>query len=192
MVDRPFPPFGAAAYDPRRSGAADPASDRHRPAAAAPPPMEQDDPLAAQPRRRRRCWTPQRRQRFLEALAETGSVSAACEEVGLSRESAYRLRRRPDERAFKTAWESARAAGLRMPARIGFDASGHWRRPSDARAMAMLRRLDPLTYGGRAAAPDEAPRKPARVAPPRRLPSLLVRLLRRGRADPGARSAPRG
>ncbi|GAB5483208.1 MAG: hypothetical protein Pars92KO_29650 [Parasphingorhabdus sp.] len=44
---------------------------------------------------------------FLEALARTGNVRAAARYAGLSRESAYKLRRRPDARAFARAWDAA-------------------------------------------------------------------------------------
>ncbi|MEH6756808.1 MAG: hypothetical protein V7676_04785 [Parasphingorhabdus sp.] len=44
---------------------------------------------------------------FLEALARTGNVRAAATYAGLSRESAYKLRRRPDALAFARAWDAA-------------------------------------------------------------------------------------
>ena len=61
---------------------------------------------------RRDGWTAERRQRFLEWLAAGHDVSRACAGVGMSREGAYRLRRR--DPAFALAWDdalrSARAA----------------------------------------------------------------------------------
>ena len=39
-------------------------------------------------------WTPARRTQFLDHLAHDGSVRTACSRVGMSREAAYRLRRR--------------------------------------------------------------------------------------------------
>ncbi|MBN8502262.1 MAG: hypothetical protein J0M19_14110 [Sphingomonadales bacterium] len=53
-------------------------------------------------------WTPARQRAFLENLASTGSVAAAARSVGLSRESAYALRRRADARGFAQAWDAAR------------------------------------------------------------------------------------
>ncbi|WP_296676376.1 hypothetical protein [Novosphingobium sp.] len=53
-------------------------------------------------------WTPQRQRDFLEALAGSGSVSGAARSVGMSRESAYVLRRRADARGFAQAWDAAR------------------------------------------------------------------------------------
>lgn len=53
-------------------------------------------------------WTAQRQRDFLEALASCGSVGAAARRVGMSRESAYALRRRADARGFAQAWDAAR------------------------------------------------------------------------------------
>lgn len=50
-------------------------------------------------------WTAARKAQFLEALAADGNVRAACARVGLSREAAYRLRRR--EPLFARAWAAA-------------------------------------------------------------------------------------
>ena len=52
-------------------------------------------------------WTPERQRHFLETLADTGSVTAAAQAVGMSEQSARRLRRRADARAFDAAWEGA-------------------------------------------------------------------------------------
>ena len=61
---------------------------------------------------RRDGWTAERRQRFLELLTAGLDVRRACARVGLSRQSAYALRRR--EAGFARAWDealqSARAA----------------------------------------------------------------------------------
>lgn len=65
-------------------------------------------------------WTPQRQRVFIEILADSGSVCAAAQAVGMSRESAYRLRRHHDARAFDAAWEAAleRAMQRLLPAAI--------------------------------------------------------------------------
>jgi hypothetical protein len=55
--------------------------------------------LAAQAR-----WTPERQLAFLDTLACTRSVSRAAASAGMSRESAYRLRRRPAGALFAAAW----------------------------------------------------------------------------------------
>jgi hypothetical protein len=52
-------------------------------------------------------WTPQRKALFLEDLAARGNVRAACARVGMSREAAYRLRRR--EALVARAWDAALA-----------------------------------------------------------------------------------
>lgn len=61
----------------------------------------------AHPKARHDGWSPDKQVTFLEALARTGNVKAAAAYAGLSRESAYKLRRRPDGRAFARAWDAA-------------------------------------------------------------------------------------
>ena len=50
-------------------------------------------------------WTRQRRRSFLEALAEGQRIERACAQVGMSKTSAYKLRRRDPRFAF--AWSAA-------------------------------------------------------------------------------------
>lgn len=72
-------------------------------------------------------WTRERRVRFLRRLAESGNVHAACAEVGLSRQSVYKLRRRDPQFAqiWKAALEAAREARVRrLLARLGADPAG--------------------------------------------------------------------
>ncbi|WP_305096731.1 hypothetical protein [Croceibacterium aestuarii] len=64
-------------------------------------------------RTRRDGWTIERQADFLGLLAETGSVIGACEAVGMSRKSAYRLRALPGAESFAAAWDAA----LGMPSR---------------------------------------------------------------------------
>lgn len=52
-------------------------------------------------------WTPLRQAQFIGYLAETRSVAAACRRVGMGREGAYRLRRRPGAAGFAAAWDAA-------------------------------------------------------------------------------------
>lgn len=52
-------------------------------------------------------WTAERQIAFIEKLADSGSVEASCRHVGMSRESAYELRRRPCGRSFRDAWDAA-------------------------------------------------------------------------------------
>lgn len=62
-------------------------------------------------------WTPVRQAEFIGVLAETVSVSTAAEFVGMARETAYRLRRKPGAEEFAHAWDVALViAGVRRPA----------------------------------------------------------------------------
>lgn len=56
-------------------------------------------------------WTAERQIAFIEKLAECGSVSAAARHVGMSRESARRLRQRQSGRSFRDAWDAALDCG---------------------------------------------------------------------------------
>ena len=58
-------------------------------------------------------WTPARQRAFVVALEERGCVAHAAAAVGMSAESAYRLRRRDDAEGFARAWDK----GLRLGAR---------------------------------------------------------------------------
>ncbi|WP_379921172.1 hypothetical protein [Erythrobacter sp. R86502] len=65
----------------------------------------------------RRCdrhdgWTPQRQRDFIEALADTGSVTAACKAVDMSTFGAYYLRRQPGAETFRAAWAAALQLGV--------------------------------------------------------------------------------
>jgi hypothetical protein len=65
--------------------------------------------FARMPRERAaRCdgWTPERLRIFLETLADCGLVGEAAQAAGMSRTSAYALRRRAKGRAFLIAWKS--------------------------------------------------------------------------------------
>ena len=57
-------------------------------------------------RARRDGWTPVRQAEFLGLLAQTRSVSKAAAFVGMSRDSAYRLRRKPGAEEFVAAWDA--------------------------------------------------------------------------------------
>jgi hypothetical protein len=61
-------------------------------------------------------WTPERKALFLEALGSNGNVRAACASVGMSREAAYKLRRR--EALFMRGWEAALALARENVAEI--------------------------------------------------------------------------
>lgn len=72
-------------------------------------------------RARRDGWTPERQRVFIAALARTGCVGRAAAAAGMSRESAYRLRRREGAARFAAAWDSilaARPRGTTHPALV--------------------------------------------------------------------------
>lgn len=62
---------------------------------------------AALPRLAAPGWTADTQREFLVHLSETGCVSQACELVGMSRQSAYALRRRVPNSVFAVAWDVA-------------------------------------------------------------------------------------
>ena len=83
------------------------------------PPPEPYDPADYRwvpVRRRQRLdgWTEEKQRRFIETLADTGLVNVAARAVGMSRETAYKLRRSAHGGPFARAWDAARlhAGGL--------------------------------------------------------------------------------
>jgi hypothetical protein len=138
--------------------------------------MERDCSPARQPRRskpprvprfypvpvrtRHNGWTPKRQVDFLGYLAETGSVSAACARVGMSRKAAYQLRRRPHAESFAAAWDAALGAPLRKVT-VG-----------DHRYRAFEGLMQPVIHGGKYVGVRQKPENSA-------LLGLLARLDRR-------------
>jgi hypothetical protein len=107
-------------------------------------------------------WTPDRQHRFIQALAESGCVTEACQAVGMTTKSAYRLRTRPDASIFRQAWDIALDAAVRRLTDAVFSRAIHGvprpifyqgeqigeRRHYDERlAMFLLRYRDPSRYG---------------------------------------------
>lgn len=70
-------------------------------------------------------WTPQRQRAFIEHLTETSNVTAAARAVGMTPQSAWRLRRRPDARAFDAAWEAALERGMDRLVSIALERAIH-------------------------------------------------------------------
>ena len=66
-------------------------------------------------------WTEEKQRRFIEVLADTGLVSLAAKEVGMTRASAYRLRRAEHAGAFARAWDRARELAGAMIEDIAFE-----------------------------------------------------------------------
>ena len=52
-------------------------------------------------------WSPARQRLFLETLAATGVITAACDAAAISTRSAYALRIRRDGAAFRLGWDAA-------------------------------------------------------------------------------------
>lgn len=111
-------------------------------------------------RARRDGWTHHRQAAFLGALAETGSVLEAARRVGMARESAYRLRRRPGAESFAAAWDAV----------LGRAAEGRRKVTDEELAQrAIFGVLKPLIYAGKHVATI---RKPDNSALLRRLAQL--------------------
>jgi hypothetical protein len=66
-------------------------------------------------------WTPQRQLAFILRLALIGGVAAAAKAVGMSRESAYRLRQHPGGASFAAAWDKAQGWGRGRAVDLGLD-----------------------------------------------------------------------
>ena len=128
------------------------------------PPDEGDDgPFDPVPvRYRHDGWVPDRQLAFIETLSACGCVDEAARAVGMSRNSAYALRRRPDAQAFRLAWDAAMdyAVGRLSDAALSRAINGvavpifhngvevGARRHFDERlTMFLLRYRDPVRYG---------------------------------------------
>lgn len=109
-------------------------------------------------RGRRDGWTVQRQVDFIGMLAETGSVMGACEAVGISRKSAYKLRARPQAESFAAAWDAALGGpirkvtvtdlaflayhGLVQPVFFRGKYRGSRRKPDDSALLRLMKKLD--------------------------------------------------
>jgi hypothetical protein len=113
-------------------------------------------------RYRRDGWLPDKQLEFIEALADCGCLDEAAKRVGMSRNSAYALRRRPDAQAFRLAWDAAadysvrrladaamsRAInGVPIPIFHGGEQIGERRHFDERLTMFLLSRRDPARYG---------------------------------------------
>ena len=66
-------------------------------------------------------WTPERQRGFIAVLAVTGVVTAAARAVGMSGQSAYRLRGRAGAESFAAAWDLAQDEGFTRALSIALD-----------------------------------------------------------------------
>jgi hypothetical protein len=133
------------------------------------------DPLAFDPatmRARHDGWTASRQRAFIAALAETGCVSEACAEVGITPRSAYRLREHSAAASFRSAWGHAESMATARLTALAFERAVHGsvesiyrdgvlveerRKPSDKLLMWLLSHHDPVVYGWLSRPPKEAP-----------------------------------
>lgn len=65
-------------------------------------------------------WTPDVQRAFIQALADTGMVEHAARAVGMSVQSAYRLRHAPGGESFARAWTAALAAAAERVLDLAF------------------------------------------------------------------------
>lgn len=65
-------------------------------------------------RYRKDGWTPMRQADFLGQLCETWCVAEAARRIGMTRESAYRLREKPGAESFAAAWDAILAEPRRV------------------------------------------------------------------------------
>lgn len=71
--------------------------------------MRESPAFTPVPTRRARAdgWTRERQRDFIAALTHCGDVAAAARAVGMSMQSAYRLRKRAGADSFSAAWDAA-------------------------------------------------------------------------------------
>jgi hypothetical protein len=126
-------------------------------------------------RRRHDGWTAERQIAFVEKLADTNSITAACKHVGMSRESVRKLRRRPGGRAFRDACDAALDCGyveleetamersrngIARPVFYKGEQVGEWRHHDERLTMFLLRFRRRHRFGPEA---DTLPRPPAPI-----------------------------
>lgn len=72
-------------------------------------------------RKREDGWTHTRQRKFIEVLADTGSVNEAAKAVNMAKQSCYRLRRSPGAEAFARAWDAAIEEASRRLVDVAFE-----------------------------------------------------------------------
>jgi len=124
-----------------------------------------------------RGWTPERKVQFLDHLARKGNVRAACARVRLSREAAYRLRRR--DRLFARGWAAAliqaHEASIEVLAERAIDGIEEevWHR---GELVGTRRKYDSRLLLAHIARLDKAAENPAAQADAARFDELLARI----------------
>lgn len=66
-------------------------------------------------------WTPERQVAFIEALADTGSVTRAAGLVNMAQANCYALRRAPGAEEFRRAWDAALDFGIQRLKDVAFE-----------------------------------------------------------------------
>lgn len=107
-------------------------------------------------------WSAERQIRFIEAIAEGATVDAAARRVGMTRDSAYKLARRPCGRSFRRGWDAALDCNMPKLEQAAFDRAvngvarpifhkgeqvGEWRHYDERLTMFLLRSRRPDRYG---------------------------------------------
>lgn len=141
-------------------------------------------------------WTQRRRRTFLTHLRATGNVTAAAEEAGVSRSSAYALKKADAD--FRAAWDDAMESalddleaelmrraieGTEKPVFYGGEPVGSIRSYSDSLAMFLLRSRRPHVFGDGAGREGGGQREDAGKADSvrRRLEEKLAAMEKQGR-----------
>ncbi|MDF0490710.1 hypothetical protein PX554_21495, partial [Sphingomonas sp. H39-1-10] len=127
------------------------------------PPLPDFTPVPRQ-KQRHDGWTPARQKAFIEALADTGSVSRAARMVNMAQANCYTLRRAPGAEEFRRAWEAALDFGVQrlkdvaferaiegylVPVFVGGKLAGYRRKTNDALLMFCLRHYGQDAQGRR-------------------------------------------
>jgi hypothetical protein len=194
MRDPATPPAAPASPSARDALSTQPAA--QPPATPAPLDAHGFDPADFEwrPVRRPRAdgWSPDVQRRFVEALADTGLVSAACQAVDMSVASAYRLRRAPGAESFARAWDAALDAAADHLAAVAFSRAlegvevpvfdrdgcriGARRQYNDRLLMFLLRAYRPERFGRVERPQAPAPSRPAALHPaePSAAPALAL------------------
>ncbi len=130
-------------------------------------------------RARRDGWTVRRQCAFLAELYFTGSVAAAARAVGMTRESAHRLRVRPGAESFAAAWD--RVLAQPGAGRIDEPQVDH-RKITDCDLAARMERgfVKPVIYRGRMTAIKERADNTTLLRLARRSDARVRRLLQTG------------
>lgn len=66
-------------------------------------------------------WTPERQRAFIEALADTGSVTRAAAQVNMAQANCYTLRRAAGAEGFRRAWDAALDFGVKRLKDVAFE-----------------------------------------------------------------------